>query len=267
MTLSSTTEPACFAEAIARARLNEWIAKRDDYAVRYPNSSAHDFAVEQVWVAEQTLEGILSRVESYAGQVGDVNASETLQSFNCVDPTPSIEAEKRKVLMYASRWAENIVRGGGWKDGKVVQILTFASPCKGVGKTHFGHAIAREMYMAGVWCEKFAATTMFKGLHGDHARDTERRVLGCRVLIIDDLGVNSGSEFEMRSMLEIIDSRSANSGQFTLITTNGTSVKSLLGTHAGKAPDHVDRLQSRLSAGRVCIFGVEKPWPDYRGRK
>ncbi len=126
----------------------------------------------------------------------------------------------------------------------------------GTGKTWTAAALTRFLIEAGRSVLWRSAAEFFRELRDSYDQDrSERAVLtayaSAPILVLDDLGAGSGSDFERRCAVELVERRT-NQLLPTVVTTNWT-----LGEIAERLDD---RLASRLSAFVRLEFGG----PDFR---
>ncbi len=166
-------------------------------------------------------------------------------------------AEAAQALSVAQRYARSFgaVRQSG-------MCLIFCGDV-GTGKTHLAVGIAHEVLEQGgqaVFTSVIRAVRSVKETFGKGAGRTEAQALRDLVepdlLILDEVGVQFGSDAEKLILFEIINGR-YESRRPTIIISNLAlgELEKFLGARA------VDRL--REGGGKVVIFD----WPSYRSRK
>lgn len=134
----------------------------------------------------------------------------------------------------------------------------------GTGKTSFAYRMIRS-YISKVWFKRpmkpivmFISVPKFLlelkaniTVPSSYIQDIEENVADCDLVVWDDIGSKSGTEFEVSHLLSIIDER-INQKKSNIYTSNldGEELHQLLG----------DRLYSRIFNGSVCvkIFGKDK---------
>lgn len=111
----------------------------------------------------------------------------------------------------------------------------------GLGKTHLSLAIARKVVEAGHGVIYSSAQNLFNKLEkekfGRSDGNTEENILGCDLLIIDDLGAEFTTQFTVSALYNIVNSRELE-GKPTIISTNLTP-EQLLSTYS-------ERIASRI---------------------
>ena len=143
------------------------------------------------------------------------------------------------------------------------KVITFCG-LTGTGKTHGALAIARELVLrrpgtyavfaeAPVLLDTFKEAFAADGRTGLAAR--EYRPLYCDVLIIDDLGAETGSKWEQAELFKLINARYA-ANRLTIITTNLLTPET--------APR--ERLWSRVF-GEASATVIRTDGPDMRQRR
>mgnify|MGYP000798371620 FL=1 len=111
----------------------------------------------------------------------------------------------------------------------------------GLGKTHLSLAIAGKVVEAGHGVIYSSAQNLFNKLEkekfGRSDGNTEENILGCDLLIIDDLGAEFTTQFTVSALYNIVNSRELE-GKPTIISTNLTP-EQLLSTYS-------ERIASRI---------------------
>ena len=111
----------------------------------------------------------------------------------------------------------------------------------GLGKTHLSLAIAGKVVAAGHGVHYASAHNLFNKLEkekfGRSDGNTEENILGCDLLIIDDLGAEFTTQFTVSALYNIVNSRELE-GKPTIISTNLTP-EQLLSTYS-------ERIASRI---------------------
>lgn len=138
--------------------------------------------------------------------------------------------------------------------------LYLHGPC-GVGKSHLAYGLAIARVFDGQQNIKVVKPTQLvrqlRGRTGEEEDLELRRIIGADLLIVDDLGVESPSDFALRLMYEIVDARELQERNGLVITSN---LK--LPVFAKRAGD--DRLASRIAG--LCR-GIEITGKDRRGKR
>lgn len=120
----------------------------------------------------------------------------------------------------------------------------------GLGKTHLSLAIAGEVVEKGVAVLYGSAQNFLRIIEDEHFgrvskdSDTLDELLGAQLLIIDDLGVEFNSEFNVSTIYNIIDTR-FNLGKPTIVNTNLSP--------AELERRYSARIVSRLFSGYICL--------------
>ncbi len=88
----------------------------------------------------------------------------------------------------------------------------------GTGKTHLACAIVNHAVRLGIECRYVTVATICRGVRSTYAKQSEQgesEVIAdwadVPLLVVDEVGVQNGGDFERRIMFEIIDHRYANS--------------------------------------------------------
>lgn len=143
---------------------------------------------------------------------------------------------------------------GAWITNPTDGLLLFGGT--GSGKTHLAAAILREVVIGGGDIQFRRAADLYQAIRGSfHNQDnSEVSILkdyqGPDILILDDLGAGTLSDFERRYTLEVFDCR-LNARKPTIVTTNWS-----LSEIANKLDD---RIASRLSGFILLEFrGTDK---------
>lgn len=126
-------------------------------------------------------------------------------------------------------------RGRGWlASGHKNALIVGPS---GHGKTHLAYAIGNDAVARGLWVEAWSVSELLQALAPlpTHARFDEARsrrqetiwdsVRGCDLLILDDLGAETGSGYvadrNTEHLKDILDARDTDQGRRTIVTLNG----------------------------------------------
>jgi DNA replication protein DnaC len=131
----------------------------------------------------------------------------------------------------------------------------------GTGKTHLACAIAKSLAQSGRSTRYFTVQELIRSIRDTWqpgSRESETTVLrslrGLNLLVLDEVGVQSGTDAEIRQLTEVMDMR-YRAMKPTLVVSNCTrsELKKYLGERIA------DRL--RENGGKVVIFD----WPSRRG--
>lgn len=175
----------------------------------------------------------------------------TLQNYEPVND------DAKRVLKvcqaYASRWPERLQKGGG--------LVMCGKP--GTGKNHLALAIARhaitEHQSSAVFTTALRIARAYKSTWSKGAENTEDDVIRYftkpDLLIIDEVGVQFGSEAEKLIMFEIINTRYERMKP-TILISNQT--KEELAAFIG------ERVIDRMSDGGGCTLSFT--WDSYRSK-
>lgn len=133
----------------------------------------------------------------------------------------------------------------------------------GVGKTHLSIAIALEIMSNGYNAKFTSASKMLREIKETYRKGSERSekdvmqdYTDCDLLIIDEVGVQRGNDYETNMMFDVINERYENLRP-TIILSNLTidEIKLFLGERV------FDRL--RENGGKAFLLD----WPSHRGLK
>lgn len=175
----------------------------------------------------------------------------TLQNYEPVND------DAKRVLKvcqaYASRWPERLQKGGG--------LVMCGKP--GTGKNHLALAIARhaitEHQSSAVFTTALRIARAYKSTWSKGAENTEDDVIRYftkpDLLIIDEVGVQFGSDAEKLIMFEIINTRYERMKP-TILISNQT--KEELAAFIG------ERVIDRMSDGGGCTLSFT--WDSYRSK-
>ena len=200
---------------------------------------------EQI-VRMQKLKGLTSSAaipEKYTGAtIGDY-----------VTEFPGEKYAKAICETYVRTWADQRLKGGS---------LVFTGMC-GTGKTHLACAIGNAVMSEHLGTVVFGTVPEIIGLvketYRDGAKRTERQVIrelmDPDLLIIDEIGAQRGTEYELQVLFEIINTRYQANKPIVLISNlTKEQLEQFLG----------ERVMDRF---RECGTVVPFSWPSFRSRK
>lgn len=155
---------------------------------------------------------------------------------------------------YANKWTDRLRQGGG--------LVMCGKP--GTGKNHLALAIARHVIEqhqdSALFTTALRIARKFKSTWSKNATETESDVIRIYtnpdLLIIDEVGVQFGSEAEKLILFEIINTRYERMKP-TILISNQTREE--LGAFIG------ERVIDRMSDGGGCTLAFT--WDSYRSRK
>ncbi|WP_342221124.1 ATP-binding protein [Candidatus Fukatsuia endosymbiont of Tuberolachnus salignus] len=192
-------------------------------------------------------------IKNLLSQTG-IPARFTTASFESYQPINAESLRCQKVCQaYAQKWHERLAQGGG--------LVMCGKP--GTGKNHLAVAIAKHIitthHASVVLTSALRITREVKSTWAKDATQTESEVIkhytGVDMLIIDEIGVQFGSEAEKLILFEIINTRYENMKP-TLLLSN--LPKEDLTTYLG------ERVLDRMNEGGGCTLAFT--WESYRVR-
>ena len=221
----------------------------------------------EVWTTCQDChkEQLRAEIDDRARRQAEINAKEreaaigqaciparfrslTFESF--VPETPAQLETLTRVRDYAEGFAEHKGRGTG--------LVLAGKP--GTGKTHLAAAAMLTLLDAGVWVQYTACMGLIRMVRETWGKDSERtersviRLLGEQIdlLVIDEVGVQYGTESEQHILFEVLDRRYAEMRPTILITNQDkVNFKALIG----------ERISDRLTQTHDWIAFN---WASYR---
>lgn len=206
---------------------------------------------------QQEQEMISRRRQSEIDRLmGDLNLPERFTGSS-LDNYDTVTAEAARCLKlckaYAAKWAERRKQGGG--------LVMCGQP--GTGKNHLALAIAKhvitEHQHSALFTTALRISRAFKSTWGKSAERTEYDVIHAYtapdLLIIDEVGVQFGSESEKLILFEVINTRYEQMKP-TILISNLTLEE--LTAFVG------ERVIDRMNDGGGCTLAFT--WDSYRGR-
>lgn len=171
------------------------IAVATRLAQRYPNAPKPVYTETTEEARERRERALATRLQMW--RVPPKFADATLDSL-----TPAEDPEHR-----VSRWL----------DGKARNLILW-STVTGNGKSHAAHAIGNTAVRRGTWAATWALTRLNKAFRpgGDEAAYDVACM--CDLLVLDDVGGESISEWTLDRLLDVLDARTGR----TIFTTNLT---------------------------------------------
>lgn len=165
------------------------------------------------YVEEQRKE--LSKLLDLGGQSFDTFHTEWYPAQRAAGQTKSAREHMERVYDTCVEYAHNFGK-------RPANLLLFGKP--GLGKTHLSAAIAREVSGKGFSVVYDTARHVFERFEAqkfgrDEADRDVERVLGCDLLILDDLGTEMLTAFVQSALYQIINGRLLEK-KSTIVSTN-----------------------------------------------
>jgi len=152
--------------------------------------------------------------ECFAKQRGATDATQIFNTFKSRVGT-------KKVYQYAKEFADSVGSPPHYGRKDFVWLLIYGGV--GNGKTHLCNAITKTVLARGCEVRMIAAADMFAeikaGMDNKNSEEVIRKFKDVFVLVIDDLGVEYGSQWTEATFDEIMTSRFA-TAKPTVVTTN-----------------------------------------------
>ncbi|HEJ0334114.1 TPA: ATP-binding protein [Klebsiella aerogenes] len=227
MTTSKSECPECMKERIRKHR--------------------EDHRAQELRVKENQIERLMSIL-----QLPERFANSTMENYFPVNEEAARCLKLCKA--YAEKWPERLKQGGG--------LVMCGKP--GTGKNHLALAIAKhvikEHQNSALFTTALRIARLFKSTWSKNAERTESEVIRIYtdpdLLIIDEVGVQFGSEAEKLILFEIINTRYERMMPTILISN---LPKDELSEFIG------ERVIDRMNDGGGCTIAFT--WDSYRGKK
>lgn len=214
-----------------------------------------EIKLAEIRVREQQMEQ-QQREQKYKAAIGNAGIPErfinrTLDSYIA-------ESEKQKrILGYCRDYAD------GFSDiAKIGRSIMFlGSP--GTGKTHLSVGVALEIMRNGKSAVFTTASRLLRSIKDTYSKRseiTESQAIavftGCDLLIVDEVGVQRGSDYEKDMLFDVINERYENTRPIIILSNLAIAdVREYLG----------DRVYDRMRENGGKAFVMD--WESYRGTK
>lgn len=175
------------------------------------------------------------------------------RTLSTYQPSNSNESQQ-KIFSFCKEYADD------FKKNKSIGLSFFMLGMVGTGKTHLSIGIALEIMQNGYTSVFTSASKMLRSIKETYRKDSEKsegEVIAiystCDLLIIDEVGVQRGSDYEKDMLFDVINERYENLRP-TIILSNLTleEIKSYLGERV------FDRV--RENGGKAFVLN----WDSYR---
>ena len=166
--------------------------------------------------------------------------------------------EQAKALLVAQRFATTFKRRMIEKKPEERKLGLLMCGKYGTGKSHLASAIVNEVKTQGFEPFCVTALTLFNLYRPAANLDPNAlnaHLSNCPLLLVDEIGRTTGSDFERNQLLELLDER-ARKGYPTILITN-LGIKGLSEYFGGA-------LESRA---QTLFYPLSFTWGDYRGTK
>jgi DNA replication protein DnaC len=163
------------------------------------------------------------------GFVVETETSESREDYEARMAAAAVNRRARWERRLPKRWADASVAdltadqdpagvvSGWWESGHATLFLYAEEP--GVGKTHAAFAVGAQAVEAGATVEAWTTITLLSAMRPDGDPDALPHAMAADLLVLDDLGRESDSEWTRQQLHSILDARLAN-GRRTVVTTN-----------------------------------------------
>ena len=248
-----------------------WAAEHRQWMLSPEGLRANEL-VELIREAEESAKRMRDEAaaeHTYEQRLGDL-ARRTFEAWFSGDD--AYRADRERIALGCERWAQRVV-SGEWEGG-AVRTLVLSSPATGVGKTHLSLSVLRRLAVAGMSWQRWNVVELLTMLrtssHGRQESHDAAQVLracqACDVLLLDDLGTQRGTDWELERLYEIVNARWERQ-LWTIGTANASEYVDLArGTDGDSHSLHVRRIASRLQdGGHVLVFG--RDWPGWRASR
>lgn len=184
---------------------------------------------------------------------------QTFENYRITETDDAVKAKaQRKAYVACKRFADGFAERlfSGQKDKSRVGILMHGD--FGNGKSHLASAICNVVKTQGfepIYLRSITLFNTYKGVSGAIANAIAKHLAHVPLLVIDELGRSTGSDFECNQLIELIDARSQ-LGHPTILITNldGQGYKDLLGGAVA-------------SRTQTIFYPLQFKWADFRKKQ